>query len=137
VDRPQLSALQGLLRDLSGTLDRVEETQRKVFAVTGTAWSDDRYVKAVVGPRGHLVALEIDPRVYRRPNSTALAATIVATVRAAVEQALARTQEILDENLPSDVRTAKVGGIDVRKLLRSHDADLAAQAEGAGDERLV
>jgi DNA-binding protein YbaB len=133
VERPQqLSAMRGVLRDLSATLAGVEETQRKMFAVKGTAWSGDRYVKAVVGLRGHLLELELDPRIYRRPNSAALAASIVATVRAAVEQALARTQEILDESLPGDLRTARVGTVDVRELLRRHDADLGREEDGDG-----
>ena len=77
--------------------------QRQLMRVTGTAWSDDRMVKAVVGPRGQLIELDIDPRVYRKPNSKALAASIVATVHAAVDDVLREGAEILDQNIPRDV----------------------------------
>ena len=75
MEMPPLSALQNAVEELHRTLADAKQTQREIFEVTGTAWSDDRFVKAVVGPRGQLVELELDPRIYRRPNSTALAAT--------------------------------------------------------------
>jgi DNA-binding protein YbaB len=53
--------------------------------------------EAVVGPRGQLVELEIDPRVYRRPDSQALAAAIVATATRAGADVDAQVQEILAE----------------------------------------
>jgi DNA-binding protein YbaB len=127
LQRPNWDALGGMLDDVKKAMRQAEETQRKVFEVTGTAWSDDRMVKAVVGPRGHLTDLDIDPRVYRTPNSRALAATILATVRDATEQAMAKTQAILDENVPPDLRAAKVGSLDLQRLLRTHDADLTKE----------
>jgi DNA-binding protein YbaB len=136
MERPQLSALRTMLDDLRNTLDNAVETQRKIFEVTGTAWSDDRMIKAVVGPRGQLIELEIDPRVYRRPNSKALAASIVATVRMAVEEAVSRTQEILDQSMPRDISTGRIGNLDVRRLIRSHDADLKAIAAEGDDVEL-
>lgn len=136
MERPQLSALRTMLDDLRNTLDNAVETQRKIFEVTGTAWSDDRMIKAVVGPRGQLIELEIDPRVYRKPNSKALAASIVATVRMAVEEAVSRTQEILDQSMPRDISTGRIGNLDVRRLIRSHDADLKAIAAEGDDVEL-
>jgi DNA-binding protein YbaB len=107
----------------------VNETHQKMAQVTGVAWSDDRLVKATVGPRGQLVDLEIDPRVYRQPNSKALAATIVATVRRASEEAMAKTQAIVDAAMPSDFGVAKLGNLSMAKLMRSHDADLPKKLE--------
>jgi DNA-binding protein YbaB len=133
-ERPDLSAMTSAIEDLRRSLDNAKQTQRKMFQVTGTAWSPDRMIKAVVGPRGQLIDLEIDPRVYRQPNSKALAASILATVRAAVDLAIEQTQQILDDNLPSDLRGTKVGNFDTRRLMRSHDADLKAQAEEPDDD---
>jgi DNA-binding protein YbaB len=121
-----------MLGDLRRAVGSVDEVQTRVLQVTGTAWSADRMVKAVVGPRGHLTELVIDPRVYRKPNSTALAATIVATVRAAIEQASTRSQEIMDEYVPSDMRIARVGQYDVRELNLTHDADLDVKEPEGG-----
>jgi DNA-binding protein YbaB len=138
-ESPQWSALRTMVGDLRQTLSKAEGIQQRMLAVTGTAWSDDRMVKAVVGPRGHLVELEIDPRVFRRPDSKALAASIVATVRVAVDDVMEQTQKIIDESMPADVGVGKVGALDVRKLIGTHDADLrngGLVAEGSGGDEL-
>lgn len=127
VERPDWDTLHGMFADLTRAMSGLEDTQRKIFKVTGVAWSDDRMIKAVVGPRGQLVDLEIDPRIYRKPNSKALSATILATVRSAVEDAVRKTSEILDEGVPSDLRIKKIGSFDVRKLIQSHDRDLSRE----------
>ena len=132
MDRPNWGAIEGMLADLKRVTKELPEIQRKALEVTGTAWSDDRTVKAVVGPRGHLVELEIDPRVYRKPNSKELAATIVATVRKAIEESARQAQEIYDEALPSDMRAARAGGMDINKLIQSHDADIRRQGDDDG-----
>jgi DNA-binding protein YbaB len=136
MDGPDPSAIVSLIQDLNKTLSKVGDTQRKMLGVTGTAWSDDRMIKAVVGPRGQLIDLEIDPRVYRKPNSKALAASILSTVRAAVEQAVQKTQELVDQTMPQVndmIRSGPNPAMDMRKLIRSHDADLKKIAEEADD----
>lgn len=124
-ERPNWSAIGSMINDLRHTLDNVGQTQRQVLAVTGTAWSEDRLVKAVVGPRGQLLELEIDPRIYRTPNSTALAASILSTVRAAVDDANTKTKEIIERALPRD-RGLGLGPTDVDRMLERHDSDLPA-----------
>jgi DNA-binding protein YbaB len=123
-ERPDLSTIFSMIGDLRRTMGSVSETQKRMAQVTGVAWSDDRLVKATTGPRGQLVDLEIDPRVYRQPNSKALAATILATVRRASEDAMAKTQEIVRAAMPSDFGPAQVGAVSMVDLMRSHDADL-------------
>ncbi len=130
------SALLGVIRELRQTVGDAAETQRKVLTVTGTATSPDGLVTVVVGPRGQLVDLRIDPRVYRKPNAGALAATILATARAAVEQATEQTREIVDSRLP-DIGGLVPPGVerpfDVRSLMRHHDGDLKRALDDAGD----
>jgi DNA-binding protein YbaB len=133
VDRPDWSALSAMISDVKRAWGGIDDVQKRMLNVTGTAWSADRMIKAVVGPRGQLLDLEIDPRVYRKPNSKALSADIVATVRLAVEDASRQTQAILDENLPSDLRLGQLGGMDLDRLVRSHDADVRPKG-GDGDE---
>lgn len=125
-ERPNWSALGAMFDDVRRSLDNVNDIQKRLLKVTGTAWSEDRLVKAVVGPRGHLVELELDPRLYRKPNSKALSASIVATVRAAIEDVQRRSQEILDESLPSDVRRLGLSGTKLARLAQRHDADVLA-----------
>jgi DNA-binding protein YbaB len=119
--RPQWSVLEGMLSDLKQTFAKVPDLQRRMLRVTGEAWSDDRTVKAVVGPKGHLLELEIDPRVYRKPNSKELAATIVATVRRAIEDATSKTREIAEEAMPADPMLRDIGGLG--RFAFGHDAD--------------
>jgi DNA-binding protein YbaB len=132
LERPNWSALGAMFNDVRRSLDNVDDLQKRLLKVTGTAWSDDRLVKAVVGPRGHLIELELDPRLYRKPNSKALSASIVATVRAAIEEVQRRSQEILDESLPSDVRRLGLSGTSLARLAQRHDADVLA--DGAEDD---
>jgi len=127
--RPNWEALFGAFDQLERAMGGLEATQRKMLHITATAWSDDRLIKAVVGPRGQLVDLEIDPRVYRKPNSKQLAATIVRTVRKAVEDAMRQSQEILGEGVPADLQLRKIGSLDLPRILSSHDADLAKEED--------
>jgi DNA-binding protein YbaB len=123
MERPDWSAAAAMLADVKRAWAGIDEVQQRVLAVTGVAWSDDRLIKVVVGPRGQIVELDIDPRVYRNPNSKALAASIVATARLAAEDAAKQTAALIDETLPSDLKMDQIGG-GFAKLIRSHDADL-------------
>jgi DNA-binding protein YbaB len=133
---PDDAAMQRIMADVQNALGDVVATQRRLIEVSGTAWSEDRLVRVVVGPRGQLVELEIDPRLGNRPNMAALAQTILATARAATEEAMARSREILNQGLPDPgaVRdTAVPGGLDLTDLLLSSDSDLYRMARGDDD----
>ncbi|WIM99926.1 YbaB/EbfC family nucleoid-associated protein [Actinoplanes oblitus] len=130
------SALLSVVRELRQTVGEAAQTQRQVLTVTGTATSPDGLITVVVGPRGQLVDLRIDPRVYRQPNAGALAATILATARAAVEQAVEKTAAIVDAKLPKVDQILPPGAerpFDVRQLLRQHDGDLKRALDAAGE----
>src|SRR5215475_488654 len=70
-DRPNWSAIGDMIGELRRAMGGLNESQREMLKVTGSGWSPDRTIKAVVGPRGQLLELEIDPRVFRKPNSKA------------------------------------------------------------------
>ena len=125
--RPNWAAFGEMVGDLKRSLENVGDAQKKLMRVTGTAWSEDRLVKAVVGPRGQLIELELDPRIYRKPNSKALSASILATVRAAIEDVQRQSKEIMDELMPSDLR--RLVSPAVTKLVRGHDAELIAEGD--------
>lgn len=129
--RPDWSALRSMLGDLQKATAELPKMQQKMLQVTGTAWSSDRMIKAVVGPRGHLLELDIDPRVYRAPNAKALSAAIVQTVRLAIEDAGRRSSDLLQESLPVDMR-ANAGG-DLSAYIGKHDADTMIRPEGDDD----
>jgi DNA-binding protein YbaB len=128
MESPDEAAMRRINAELHSVMEGAVAAQRKLLEIEGTAWSDDRLIKVVVGPRGQLVDLEIDPRVGNRLNTAALARTILATARAATEQAMASAREILDEDVPKDMRglreTQVPGGFDLTDLLTQTDTDL-------------
>ncbi|GAA4599529.1 DNA-binding protein YbaB [Actinoplanes octamycinicus] len=125
--RPDWGVLRDMLSDLRKATTQLPDLQKRMLEVTGTAWSPDRMIKAVVGPRGHLLELDIDPRVLRQPNSKALSASIVQTVRAAIEDAGRQSTELMNDSLPGDLR--RMGGTDMRTFVGSHDADVRIRPE--------
>ena len=112
-----------MIGDLRQALENVEQTRQQLMEVTGVAWSEDRLIRVVVGPRGQLVELENDPRIYRKPDAARLSASIMTAVRAAVDDAAAKTKEIMDRVMPSD-RGLGLGQTDFDRMLASHDSDL-------------
>jgi DNA-binding protein YbaB len=118
-----------MMDDVKRAWGGINDVQKRMLTVTGTAYSEDRMIKAVVGPRGHLMELEIDPRVYRKPNSAALAASILDTVRKAVDDASQKSTAILAENTPRDFRFGQIAGMDMNTMLRSHDSDIVRRGD--------
>jgi DNA-binding protein YbaB len=116
-----------MMADLQKATDGLPKLQERMLTVTGTAWSPDGMIKAVVGPRGHLLELDIDPRVLRQPNSKALSASIVQTVRAAVEDAGRQSSELLSDSLPGDLQA--FGDTTMKTFVGSHDADVRVRIE--------
>jgi DNA-binding protein YbaB len=96
----QVSAL---LAEQERFAEGIRRIQAELADVRATAESDDGLIKAEVDVRGSLRTLELDPRIYRSPDSTALAADITRTVARASEQAQRRAVEISSEILPDGV----------------------------------
>jgi DNA-binding protein YbaB len=102
------------------------EMQQRLTRLRVSESSPDGFVTAVVGPRGHLVGLELDPRVYRDQDPVALASTITETVRRATARAADETSALLAEYVPAN--TAAMGlirGNDFGTLLSRYDEQLA------------
>ncbi|MBB4906426.1 YbaB/EbfC family nucleoid-associated protein [Actinophytocola algeriensis] len=74
--------------------------------VRGTAHSADELVTAVVGGRGELLELELDARVFREQDAGGLAASILATVREAAEDAEREATRLAEELVPRRERGA-------------------------------
>ena len=99
-----LGGLRAYAREVSDQFESVRagmaDLQRELGAVSVTATSPDGFVTATVGARGQLQRLKLDPRIYRRPDSAALAETITQTVQRAVAEAGRKVQDITDRRLP-------------------------------------
>jgi DNA-binding protein YbaB len=128
MDRPDWSSLHTMVDDLKQAIGSLGETQQRIMRITGTGWSPDHLVKVTVGPRGQLVDLEIDPRVFRYPDSHTLAETILTASRVAIENANAQSVPIVDSVVPADLRRGPFGGDEsLTALIKRHDADIAAE----------
>lgn len=78
----------------------VRRVQDKLVDIEVTEESDDGLIAATVGARGELRALDLDPRIYRSQDATALADDILATVRKAADTAGRRAYDAAVEVLP-------------------------------------
>lgn len=100
----------GLRADFQRMLTEGPEAAARARRITVTRRSRDGLVSVTVGPRGELVTLDIDPRVFRRPDSRALADTIVETVQAAAAEAEQQVVETMSAVLPREVVEAQLSG---------------------------
>lgn len=111
----------------------LDELQQRLIRTRVSAESDDGLVRATVGPRGQLIELKLDPRIYRETNADALARKITKTIQTATERSIEHVQRIVAEYLPPDS-----GAVDFLKdnnfgsLMRRHDAALREVAERDG-----
>jgi DNA-binding protein YbaB len=136
LDGDMKAHLEQMMSQVRRMATEASSVQKKAMRITATVKSADDTVTATVGPRGHLIDLELDPKIYRRPNSAQLAQTIVQTVREAVEQAMNEGQDLLQEVLPDEVQLDNLseswgfpkGG------LRQHDAVILKAQEDEDDE---
>ena len=111
---PQNAALQAHADELRADFQRLMAEGPAVAArareVVVTRKSRDGLVSVTVGPRGDLVHLDIDPRVFRRPDSRGLADAIVETVQAAAAEAQEQVVETLSTVIPRDAVEAQLSG---------------------------
>ncbi|MCF6467256.1 YbaB/EbfC family nucleoid-associated protein [Nonomuraea sp. MG754425] len=102
----------------------------RLRAVRVTEKSRDGLVSVTVGVRGELVRLDIDPRVYRRPDARSLADVIVETARRAAARAADEVVELFEPLVPAEQMRAHLDG-DLETVL----GQLAGQMLGEGRQR--
>jgi DNA-binding protein YbaB len=134
-DRDANRALRERFGEVYGQYQRLrsgmDELQQKLAQLQVSAESEDGYVRATVGPRGHLVALKLDPRVYRDGDADALARKITATVQEATSRATDQVQQLVAGYLPRGSAAADfLKDNSFATLMRRHDA---AMREAQGD----
>lgn len=103
---PQINALRELAGNLrtqfEGLVERGPDLTRQAREVTGSATSSDGLITATVDARGQLVQLDIDPRIYRRPDSRELADSIVETIKAAADDAQEQVLDVFEPLVSKD-----------------------------------
>lgn len=90
--------------------EEIAALHEKARTLQVTEKSPDGLISATVGARGDLVRLDIDPRVYRRPDSRHLADTITATVHKAAATAREQVVEIFAPLIPAEHMKAHLDG---------------------------
>ncbi|TCC58283.1 YbaB/EbfC family DNA-binding protein [Kribbella pittospori] len=90
-----------MIDDLTKLAEELGAARRAAAEVRGTAESDDGLVRAVVDGDGGLVELELDPRIYRTPDSSALAGVIKETIGDALEDAARQAFAVVRKVLPT------------------------------------
>jgi DNA-binding protein YbaB len=118
----------GLMADFERLRANAGAVRGRLLAVSGRAVSEDGLVRVVVDRRGRLQSLEIDPRVFRRPDSQRLAEVIVATVSRAVADADSQVEKAFAGIVSSaDIRAQL--DFDVEAMFRKFDEEVAVTPE--------
>lgn len=110
----------GILAEYERLAEDVRVLRRTIEATRETADSADGTVAATVDGHGALVELWLDPRIYRNPDSSALAATITDTIRQAARQAEERVFDAVAGFLPDDA-TFETTDVKLDPLLHHFD----------------
>ncbi|SDH00805.1 Conserved DNA-binding protein YbaB [Sinosporangium album] len=87
---------------------RTLHQQARAIQVTET--SRDGLVSATVGVRGDLIRLDLDPRIFRRPDARGLADTITETLRRASAKAADAVVELFEPLAPAEQVRAQLDG---------------------------
>ncbi|MEV6637798.1 YbaB/EbfC family nucleoid-associated protein [Actinoplanes sp. NPDC051470] len=96
--------------------DSVRAVQQGMAGISARAESPDGLIMVVVGARGELRELRLDPRIYRQPDSRALARGITATLEAATADAQRQVFELVRDLLPAGA-TAREADLDFDPFL--------------------
>lgn len=113
-DYGDAAGLQAYADDLRATFMRIQdqgvELHAQARAVQVRETSRDGLVTVTVGSRGELVGLDINPRVFRRPDARALADSIITTVAQAAAKAQERVIEVFAPLVPADQMRSHLDG---------------------------
>ena len=110
----------------------MDDIQQRLATLQVSAESDDGLIRATVGPRGQLIDLRLDRRIYRDMDAAELGRKIVATVEQATAQVAQQVQEMMADYLPADSGPMQfIKDNNFGSLLRRQDA-IMREADGNG-----
>ncbi len=105
-DRSDLAGMRAYAEELQNRFQELTtegpKLQERARTIQVTEKSPDGLVSATVGSRGELIRLDLDPRIYRRPDSRELADTITDTIKAAGVKAQEEVLEVFEPLIPRD-----------------------------------
>lgn len=94
------ASLEELMDDYSKQVGRLNEMRRDLDKVSATATRPDGLVTVVVGPRGQVQDIRLDPRVYRKLDSGELSGAIMQLIGQATADVSAQMQKIMTPFMP-------------------------------------
>ena len=97
--RASVDELQGRFQRLTTEGPEIHQRAR---AVQVTEKSPDGFISVTVGARGELIRLDLDPRIYRRPDSRQLADAITDTIKAAGAKAQEQVLDLFEPLIPRE-----------------------------------
>ncbi|MDQ3716272.1 MAG: YbaB/EbfC family nucleoid-associated protein [Actinomycetota bacterium] len=104
--RSDLAGMRAFAEELQGRFEKLAtegpQLQERARAIQVTEKSSDGLIAATVGARGELIRLDLDPRIYRRPDSRELADTITETIKAAGAKAQEEVLEVFEPLVPRE-----------------------------------
>ncbi|WP_233624568.1 YbaB/EbfC family nucleoid-associated protein [Actinoplanes sp. ATCC 53533] len=126
-DRDANHALRARFDDVFGQYQRLrsgmDDMQRRLAELQVSAESDDGLIRATVGPRGQLIDLRLDRRIYRDMDAAELSRKIVTTTEQAAAQMAEQVQQMMAGYLPADSGPMQfIKDNDFGSLLRRQDA---------------
>ncbi|MDT5028045.1 MAG: hypothetical protein QOE61_4471 [Micromonosporaceae bacterium] len=110
------------------------EMQQRLASMQVSVTSEDKLITVTVGPRGQLVDLRFDPRVYSEFDPPTLARKITEAVRSAVARVGDQVGAVMAEYLPSDSPSLQyLRTFDLGTMMDRHDA--RASGSATADDR--
>ncbi|MFC4120095.1 YbaB/EbfC family nucleoid-associated protein [Nonomuraea zeae] len=108
------AGLQAYADELRETFMRMQreasDLNARAQAIRTTEKSADGLVSATVSVRGDLIRLDLDPRVFRRPDARGLADAITDTVQRAKAKALEELVGLFEPVIPPEQLRAHLDG---------------------------
>ena len=104
------ASLEGLMEDYGRRIERLRKMQQDLREVGATAKSKDGLVTVVVGPRGRVQDITLDPRVYRRLSTSELSQTIMSLIGEATSDVADQMQKIMAPFMPEGMAFDEVLG---------------------------
>jgi DNA-binding protein YbaB len=96
------ASLEELMDDYSKQVGRLDEMRRDLDEVSATATWPDGMVTVVVGPRGQVQDIRLDPRVYRKVDSGELSRAIMQLIGEATAKVSEQMQKIMTPFMPGN-----------------------------------
>lgn len=94
----EFEKFQARIKQAEHKFSGVEEMQERLADLQAVATSPDRSVRVIAGAGGAVMDIQLTPDATRLPSTT-LAATIMATLREAVAEAVRRQAGIVDDTV--------------------------------------